>query len=118
MSTVVEAVIEKEDVPEKTMSIALHIDDDMRRQINNDVGALSMAQEYIIDCAEMAQAASNERTTLAKRIDDLKARRNKFLGPAKEIIKQAEELFDPAIKNLNAAREYLGQGLISWNAKE
>jgi hypothetical protein len=102
----------------QNLSVVLTMDEALQAQLRQGETAMSVAQEFVIDCAEMAQAAANERTDLAVRIDALQARRKKFIEPAQQIIDNAKELFNPAIANLTAAREYLGVGLIEWDKKE
>lgn len=110
------AVMQKQE--DQNLSVVLTMDDTTRDMLRQADGALVVAQEYVIDCAAMAQAASNERTDLAIRIDAIKARRKKFIEPAQQIIANAEELFNPAITALTAARDMLGNGLLEWDRKE
>ena len=110
------AVMQKQE--EQNLSVVLTMDDTTRDMLRQADGALVVAQEYVIDCAAMAQAASNERTSLAMRIDAMEKRRKKFIEPAEQIIANAKELFNPAIKALTAARDMLGSGLLEWDKKE
>ena len=110
------AVMQKPE--EQSLSVVLTMDEGTRDMLSSAQGALIVAKEYVIDCAEMAQAASNERTSLAVRIDAIKMRRQKFIEPAKQIIANAEELFNPAIRAMTAARDMLGTGLLEWDKKE
>lgn len=110
------AVLQKPE--EQNLSVVLTMDEATRDMLGAAQGALVVANEYDIDCLEMAQAASNERTDLAIRIDAIKMRRKKFIEPAQQIIANAEELFNPAITALSAARDMLGTGLLEWDRKE
>ena len=110
------AVMQKPE--DQNLSVVLTMDDSTRDLLRQADGAMVIASEYVIDCSEMAQAASNERTSLAMRIDAIKARRKKFIEPAQQIIANAEELFNPAITALTAARDMLGGGLLEWDRKE
>ena len=110
------AVMQKQE--DQNLSVVLTMDEATRDMLRTADGALVVAQEYVIDCPEMAQAASNERTDLAIRIDAIKMRRKKFIEPAQQIIANAEELFNPAITALTEARDMLGTGLLEWDRKE
>ena len=110
------AVMQKQE--EQNLSVVLTMDDTTRDMLSQAGGALIIAQEYVIDCPEMAQAASNERTSLAMRIDAMEKRRKKFIEPAEQIIANARGLFNPAIQALTAARNMLGDGLLAWDKKE
>jgi hypothetical protein len=103
---------------EDDLTISLHMDGLLQKQITECAGALSIAQEYTIDCAEMAQAAADERKDLARRIDAIKAAQKSFVEPAQKIIENARALFNPAIAGLTAARDLLGAGLLAWDTKE
>lgn len=100
------------------MSVTLHMDATLQKQIMQSEGALTVAHSFVIDSPEMAQIASDERRDLAQRIDNLEAARKKFIAPAQEIIENAKALFNPAIGALKSARDYIGQQLLAWDQKE
>ena len=106
-------------VPPAGMSVVLTMDDVTAQQIQQGQDAMNLAVLFEnIDSPEMAQAASDERTTLAKRIDALKAREKKFLEPARAIIEEAKELFKRPIATLEAAREQIGKYWLAWDTAE
>lgn len=109
------AVIQKQD---ENMSVVLVMDDTVRTQLRQGENALTAAQAYVIDCQEVAQLVSDERIGLAKRIDAIKAVQKKYIEPAQQIIENAKEMFNPAIKALTDARDYLGKSLLSWDQQE
>ena len=100
------------------LSVVLVMDDSVRAQLNQGEKAMSLAQAYVIDCQEVAQLASNERTELAKRIDAIKAAQKKYIEPAQQIIENAKEMFNPAIAALTEARDFLGNSLLAWDQQE
>lgn len=100
------------------ISVILHMDDSLQKQITQSEGALTLAQAFVIDSAEMAQLAADERRDLARRIDALKEARKKFLAPAQEIIENAKALFNPGIAALEGAREFIGNNLLEWDRQE
>ena len=101
------------------MSVVLTMDDVTAQQIRQGEDAMNLTVLFAnIDSPEMAQAASDERTALAKRIDALKAREKKFLEPAKSIIEEAKELFKRPIATLEAAREQIGKYWLTWDTAE
>lgn len=79
---------------------------------------LTEAESYDIDCSDLAQLAAERRREWAQQIDRIKALKAKHLAPLKEAVKNTEELFDPAIKDREAARERLGQKLLAWDQAE
>jgi len=81
-------------------------------------GAVAEAQEWVIDSADMAQLASNQRTAWASRIDQIKTIRADFLEPAKKIIEAATKWFNPPIEDLEAGRKILGDKLLEWDRAE
>ena len=81
-------------------------------------GALAEAEVWMIDSADMAQLAANQRTDWAARIDQIKAMRADFLKPAKDIVDAATKWFNPPIEDLEAGRKNLGDKLLAWDRAE
>ena len=100
------------------MSVVLHMTDDIRGQLMQGERALHVAEAFEIDSPEMAQAASDERASMASKIDRIKVLRKGFLAPAQQIMDNANALFNPAIQSLEAGRKLLGDRLLSWQLKE
>lgn len=73
--------------------------------------ALTIAQAYVIDCDDMAQAAADERRELARKIDWLKKQREEFLEPGKAIVAKANAFFNPLIQTYEQARTLIGDRL-------
>lgn len=103
---------------EQDLSVTLHMDANLQEQIRQGENALSIAEAYVIDCADMAQLAADERKALAGQIDRLKELRSGFLAPAQQIIDNAKALFDPPLKALEGARNLLKDRLLAWDALE
>lgn len=103
---------------EPQLSVSLHMTQDTRASLLSGERALSIAQSFEIDSTEMAQAATSERNSMAKRIDQIKALRKEFIEPAQKIMDNANALFNPAIKSLEDGRKLLADGLLEWQRKE
>ena len=98
----------------KSLTISLKMSADDQSQIVTGIASLDDANSLIIDCAEMAQFASDERTSLARRIDRLKDARKGFLAPAQQIMDHAKAMFDPALCALEQSRGVIGGKLKVW----
>jgi len=81
-------------------------------------GALTTAQSYEIDSTDMAQIVADQRNGYLKTITTLKELKKGFVKPAKDIIANAEALFDPALEELDLAVKHLNGGLLTWDQKE
>lgn len=104
--------------PSENLMAVLTVTDEIRRNLRQGEAAMTIATAYIIDSSDMAQAASDERANLAKRIDQLEVLRKGFLKPAEEIITNAKALFNPAIQALTEARMLLGTRIQAWTDSE
>ena len=101
-----------------TLSIALPITPEMAKQIR-PTGAATLAEIYQIDSAIMAQAASNQRTEWAKRIDGIKEARKDFMEPLKTFMTNYDKKwFSPPMDDYEQGRTLLGEKLLAWDRKE
>jgi len=115
MSAVLEQTVETE-IP-NTLSVTIPVTGEVKTGIR-PVGAMVEAQAWEIDCAEVAQLASNQRTTWAQRIDQIKKMRADFLNPAKMLYEAATKWFTPALDDLEGGRDVLGRKLLAWDEQE
>jgi single-strand DNA-binding protein len=92
------------------------------RQATASAGALAVAQSYELDCPEVAQSLADERRAWAARIDRLEAMKKDLISPLKKALDDMRERlgkwFDPALADLNAARDLAGQKLLAWDERE
>src|SRR6185369_17513968 len=91
------------------LSIELRMDDTQAEQLRADENVRTMLDSYIVDSPAMAAIANTDMRASIVRIAEIKAAKAKFVEPAKQIIANAEALFDPAIE----ARENFVAGLRS-----
>lgn len=100
-----------------TQTIVLPVTETLMAGIR-PAGAVVEANAWEIDSADMAQLAAAQRTTWAKRIDQIKAMRKDFVEPAQAILERAKKWFTPPIEDLEGGREILGRKLLAWDEKE
>lgn len=81
-------------------------------------GLLELAQEFEIDCIEMATIADEELATIKGKIKELDEKRFAITRPMDEAKKRVMELFAPATARLIQAEAHLKNLLIGWNNKE
>ncbi|HXC40158.1 MAG TPA: hypothetical protein VN667_14565 [Burkholderiales bacterium] len=112
------AVLEQVREAPAPMTVSLAITPDMLNLLRSEEGALSVAQGYEIDCAEMAQQANLELRRVKAAIPEIKRLRDGFLAPAKTIIANAEALFNPALKALEQSEAVLKGRLLAFQQAE
>ncbi len=89
--------------PPAPLAVTLTMNAEAQALITQGAGYLVIAQHYEIDSADMAQLAADELTVCNKNVDKLKALKTGFVQPAKQIIANAEALFDPGIEGFESA---------------
>lgn len=87
-------------------------------ELSREQGALEVAQAYTIDSPDMAVECNNELRSIKARLTRIKEIRKGFVEPARQIIANAEALFDPAIKSLESAEGFLKGQLTAWDAEQ
>lgn len=100
------------------MQITLQLDDAMRRHLAEAEGIVEIAESFIIDCAEVAQAANTELREIKARRVRIETMKKDFVRPAKEIIANAEKWFDPSLEAHERAEQILKQRLGAWTAEQ
>lgn len=109
------------DMPEQqptVLSVSLAMTPELNGQLQRDAGALEVAQAYVIDSQDIAIEANAELHRVKAKIVDLKTKKANFVSPAKQIIANAEGLFDPPLQALEAAEEYLKNALTTWTSEQ
>lgn len=89
------------------LSVELRMDESMSAALQADEAVTAMLDSYTIDSLAMANIANGDMRASIVRIEEIKALKAGFVAPAKQIIANAEALFDPAIR----ARQAFATGL-------
>ena len=87
-------------------------------QIQSESRALDAARDFSIDSPEMAEAANVELRGIKGRIAKLQDMRKGFIAPAKQIIANAEALFDAPLESLAAAEKHIKGLLGTWTTEQ
>ena len=100
----------------------LHVDLVMQPEdyasLSREASAIEVAQAFVIDCQDMAESAGHELRAIKARLVKVKEMKTSFVKPAKEIIGNAEALFDPAIKALEESERIIKARLIEWTTEQ
>lgn len=100
------------------LTVRLVMTPDMASSLQQDTTALEVAQAYVIDSHEMAEAANEELKAVKARIKAVDEWKTKFVQPAKDIIASAEALFNPALASLGNAERHLKGAISNWMAEQ
>lgn len=106
----------------KQLAVTLNMTPEVAAELQQEQGALELAKAYaIVGSAEEQAFMAQEANTLLRKVKDsikrLKEYRLGFVRPAKEIIANAEALFDPAITSLAQAETFLKDELLKYDAE-
>jgi len=91
----------------EALSVVLQMDEALHRQLKVDEAITAMLEHYVIDSKETADVVNADMRQAIIRVAEIKKIKAGFVAPAKQIIANAEALFDPAIE----AQEAFGLGL-------
>lgn len=100
------------------LSVTMTMTPEIAAQLQQENGALTVAEAYVIDSADIAQLANDELRSVKARIAKVKELKQGFVAPAKQIIANAEALFDPALEALGNAETLLKDRLLAWTRAE
>jgi hypothetical protein len=100
------------------LQVVLHMDETLHQSLRRNEGALEEAKAIAIDSPAMADIANTELRDIVSRKKQVAEWRKKFIEPAKQIIANAEALFDPALEALENAEKHLKLLLAAWVRKE
>jgi len=103
-------------IPEK-FDLSLPVTAEIRQQINPN-GVVAVAESYVIDSNEMAVMANDELKNVKGRWKTLDDMRKKFVEPARQMIANAQEMFNPALDQYAKAEQVLKGKLSDWQTKE
>lgn len=106
---------------DEKLEIAITVTPEIQR-VAHGSGALAIAQAWVIDAPDMAQALANERKEWAKRIDTIEAMKKDLFSPVKKAVEdmraKLSAWFDAPLADLNAARKLAGDKLVAWEQAE
>lgn len=102
----------------QVLSVSLTMTPELASELQRETGALEVARAYVIDSPDMAKEANSELRAVKARITRLKELKGGFVAPAKQIIANAEALFDPAINANTEAEKYLKGALLTYQQEE
>lgn len=102
------------------LSINLSITPELSGELNKSSGMLAYIKEAypIIEDSETSNLCAADRKNCLAVVARLKELKTGFVAPAKQIIAQAEALFDGPMDNAKAAADHCGTLLLGWQAKE
>lgn len=86
--------------------------------ITNGAGAVALAQEWTIDCAEMAELAADEVRSLEARAEALDKGRKSITEPLRVALTNANGIFMPTYKALIEAAGVIRTKLLTWRRAE
>lgn len=99
-------------------AVSLPVTQDVVVKLKLADGALELAKSFVIDSSDVAQIVADQRNANLKSVALLKEIKKNFVKPAKEIIANAEALFDPALEELDAAIRHQNGTLLTWQQSE
>lgn len=102
----------------QVLSVQLTMTPELAGELQRETGALEVAQAYVVDSPQMAVAANDELKLIKARIVRLKELKAGFVAPAKQIIANAEALFDPPLTALSEGEKYLKLQLTQFTEAE
>lgn len=111
------AVLQERAMP-TSLSVTLNMTDEIRASLRMGETAVAEAKEYAIESVADAQLVAEEMNGYKRAITKLETLKKGFVAPAKEIIKNADELFNPSIQGYSVAEQHCKALLTGWDHKE
>lgn len=100
------------------LSVTLAMDEATRQQLRQSESIVEVAEAYVIDSPEMAQSAKLELDSVKARYRKIEELRKGFIAPARQIIDNAQALFNPALRALEHAEVILKSRLSGWTVEQ
>lgn len=100
------------------LSVTLTMDQSMQASLMEFEQYLQIARAVTIDSPEMATIANDELRATITNLAKVEEFKKRFVQPAKQIIENANELFNPAIKTLTESRDLLKERLSVWTVEQ
>ena len=98
--------------------VALRMPDTTREALTRDERVRAELDAWIVEDGDMANAASAAIRRNKARIEEIKAAKAAFVAPAKQIIANAEALFDPAIQARLDFDTGMRNKLLTWTDEQ
>jgi len=102
----------------KQIVATMTVDETAQRRIGTAMTAQQFADQFVIENADHAQYASDQRAAFASAIAELKALERSIIEPANKSIEAARALFRPALEALGGARVTLQNKLTVFATAE
>lgn len=87
-------------------------------QFSTALRVAAIADDYVIDCADMYQLAADELKAFKCQTELLEARRRTITDPLNQALKAANALFGPYLEKLDAASKLLRARMVEFSKKE
>lgn len=100
------------------LSVTLTMDETTAAELQQDESAVEVARAYVIDSDDMAALANTELKGVIARKKRLKELKDGFVAPAKQILENASNLFNPALEALTQAEAVLKSALTTWTTEQ
>lgn len=100
------------------LSVTLTMPPETYAELQQDEAAVEVARAYVIDSEDMAALANTELKGVIARKKRLKELKDGFVAPAKQILENASNLFNPALEALTQAEGVLKAALTTWTTEQ
>lgn len=87
-------------------------------QFNAALRTISIADDYVIDSADMYELAGAELVDFKRVYNELEARRVSITGPLNEALKNANALFRPVMDRVESASKLIASRMRAWSDAE
>lgn len=104
--------------PPQDISLKLAVPPTLQTSVLESDTLLREAQEFIIDCKEMAELAAARMKGCKKFYEGIDAMRKDFLEPAALLVERAKKWFNPPITGAQQAEIVYKEKLLAWNRAE
>lgn len=104
----------------KDLAVTLTMTPELQRELERSSGVLAFVQEAfpVVDSPEIANEAAAELKKLKGIAKDIQEKKGGFVAPARQIIANAEALFDPPSIAVQTAIAHLDAKLLEWQQVE
>lgn len=100
------------------LSVALTIPESVKTQMAGSNGAVTLADDFTIDCPEMAQMAADNMNLAKQASAALDQQRKHILEPLDELVRRVNSFFAPAITGFKNAEQIYKKKLTAWQTQE
>lgn len=118
MAAVMEGNAPAHPAAQNVFSIAVTVDEAIRRQVLEGEGLVVVAEACTVDCYDMAVVAHANLNAVIAFQKELAARRDRLIAPALQIVNEAKAQFNPGINGAARAEEIYRKKLADYQAEE